>query len=68
MIYDFSRREGAACLSSAVCKESQYWFAFSIDENSEALESSAINNGRSMLSMLITVLHKSEGLETETLK
>ena len=49
-------------------KKSQNWFAFSTDENSETLESSAINDGRSMLAMLLTVLYKVEGLETETLK
>ena len=51
------RREGGACLSNTVRKKSQNWFAFSTDENSETLESSAINDGRSML-----------GLETETLE
>ena len=35
------RREGGACLSSTVRKKSQCWFAFSTDENSEILESSA---------------------------
>ena len=39
-------REGGACLSSTVHKESQNWFAFSTDENFETLESSAINDGR----------------------
>ena len=33
-------------------------------ENSETLESSAINDGRSMLAMFLAVLHKVEGLET----
>ena len=61
-------REGGACSSSAVRKKSQYWFAFSTDENSDALESSAINDGRSMLAMFLTVLHKEDDLETETLK
>ena len=46
-------------------KKSQNWFAFSTDENSETLESSAINDGRSMLAMFLTVLYKVEGLETE---
>ena len=41
-------------------KKSQYWFAFSTDENSDTLESSAINNGRSMLVMFLAVLHKAE--------
>ena len=62
------RREGDACLSSTVRKKSQYCFAFSTDENSEALESSTINDGRSKLAMLITVLYMVEGLDTETLK
>ena len=34
-------REGVACLSSTVRKKSQNWFAFSADEYSETLESSA---------------------------
>ena len=32
------------------------------------MESSAINDGRSMLAMFLTVLYKVEGLETEILK
>ena len=32
------------------------------------LESSALNDGCSMLAMFLTVLYKVEGLETETLK
>ena len=47
-------------------KKSQNWFAFSTDENSETLESTAINDGRSMLEMFLTVLYKLEGLDTET--
>ena len=62
------RREGVACLSITVRKKSQYWFAFSTDENSETLERSALIDGRSMLAMFLTVLYKVEGLETETLK
>ena len=61
-------REGGACLSSTVRKKSQNWFVFSTDENSKTLESSAINDGRSMLAMFLTVLYKVEGLETEILK
>ena len=38
------RREGDACLSSAVRKKSQYWFAFSADEKNVTLESSAVND------------------------
>ena len=38
-------REGGECLSSTVRKKSQNWFAFSTDENSETLESSAIDDG-----------------------
>ena len=60
--------EGGACLSSTVRKKSQNWFAFSTDENSEAPVSSAINDGRSMLVMFLTILYKVEGSETETLK
>ena len=61
-------REGGACLSITVHKKSQNWFAYSTDENSETLESSAINDGRSMLAMFLAVLYKAEGLVTETLK
>ena len=50
-------REGGVCLSSTVRKKSHNWFALSTDENSEALESSAINDGRSMLAMFLTVLY-----------
>ena len=32
-------REGGACLSSSVRKRSHNWFAFSTNENSEALDS-----------------------------
>ena len=42
---------------------SQYWFAFSTDENSETLESSAINDGCSILAIFLTVLYM-VGLET----
>ena len=34
----------------------------------ETLENSAINDGRSMLAMFLTVMYMVEGLETETLK
>ena len=61
-------REGGACLSITVRKKSQNWFAFSTDDNSETPESSAINDGRSILEMFLTVQCKVEGLETETLK
>ena len=37
-------REGGACLSSTVRKKSLNWFAFSTDENSDTLDSSAIND------------------------
>ena len=67
MSYNLPQRRGA-CLSITVRKKSQNWFAFSTDENSETLESSAINDGRSMLAMFLRVLHKVEGFETETLK
>ena len=56
-----------ACL--ALCaKKSQNWFAFSTDENSNALDSSAINDGRSILAMFLTVLYEVEGLENDALK
>ena len=61
-------QEGGACLSSTVRKKSQNWIAFSTDENSETLEISAINDGRSMLAMFLTVLYEIVGLETEILK
>ena len=51
------RREGGACLSITVHKKSQNWFAFSTDENYETPESSAINDGRSILAMFLTVLY-----------
>ena len=53
--------EGGAYSSSTVRKKSQNWVAFSTDENSETLDSSAINDGRSMLTMFLTVLHVLEG-------
>ena len=56
------RREGGACLSSTVRKKSQNWFAFSTDENSETLETSAIKNGRSMLAMFLTVIISSNNI------
>ena len=34
----------------------------------KTLESSAINDGRSVLAMFLTVLYRVEGIETETLK
>ena len=42
-------REGGTCLPITARKKSQTWFAFSTDENPEILESSAINDGRSIL-------------------
>ena len=51
-----------------VHKKSQYWFAFSTDENSETPESSAINGGQPMKAMFLTDLHKLKGLDAETLK
>ena len=67
MSYDLPQRRGA-CLSSTVRKKSQNWFAFSTDENSETLESSAINDRRSIKAMFLTVMYNVEGLETEILK
>ena len=49
-------------------KKSQNWLSFSTDKNSETLERSALNDGRSMLAMFLTVLYKLEGLETESLQ
>ena len=37
-------------------------------KTSLTLESSALNDGRTMLAMFLTVLYKVDGLETETLK
>ena len=62
------RRDGGECLSSTVRKKSQNWLTFSTDEYSETLVSSAINDGRSMLAMFLTVLYKVEGIETKILK
>ena len=62
------RRDVGACFSSTVRKKSQNWLTFSTDENPETLESSAINDGRPMLAMFLTVLFKVEGLETEAWK
>ena len=67
MSYNF-RREGGTCLSITVRFKSQNWLAFSTDENTETPESSAINDGRSILALFLTVLYKVEGIETETLK
>ena len=39
-----------------------YWFAYSTDEDTETLESSAINDGRSMLAMLLKVLYGFESV------
>ena len=62
------RTEDGTCLSSIESKKSQYWLALSTDENSETLESSAIDDGLSQLAMFLTVLYMVEGLETEMLK
>ena len=59
MSYNSPQRRGA-CLSTTVRKQSQNWLAFSTDENFETLESSAINDGRTMF---ITVVHKVECLD-----
>ena len=59
MCYYLPQRMGA-CLSSTVRKKSQNLFAFSTDENYETLESSAMNDGLSMLEMFLTVLYKVE--------
>ena len=62
------RIERGVCLCSSLRKKSQCRFAFSTDEDSEAQESSAIHNVRSMLAIFLTVLYIVEGLETESLK
>ena len=67
MSYYFPQRRGCMLISYSA-KKSQYWFAFSADEHSGTLESSALNDGRSMLAMFLAVLNKLEGIETETLK
>ena len=41
---------------------------FSTDDSSETQESSAINDGRSILAMFLTVLYMVEGIDTKTLK
>ena len=51
-----------------MCEKSQHRLAFSTDEKSEALESTAINDGLSMSAMSLTVLYVVEGIETEILK
>ena len=67
MSYNFPQRRGA-CLSITVRIESQNWLAFSTDENSETPESSAINDGRSIFAIFLTVLYNVKDIETETLK
>ena len=57
-----------ACLSSTASKMSQNWSAFPTYENSETMESPTINDGRSMLAMLPTVLYGVDGLDTKSLK
>ena len=63
-----SAEKGVLTYLVQCAKKSQNWFALSTDKNSETLESSAINDGRKMLAMFLTVLYKVEGLENETLK
>ena len=67
MSHNFPQRRRCMLIYYSAQK-SQNWLAFSTDENSETPESSAINDGRSILAMFQTVLYKVEGLETETLK
>ena len=57
MSYDFPQRRGRI-LSSTVRKKSRNWSTFSTNENSETLESSSLNDGRSMFAMFLTVLYK----------
>ena len=49
-------------------QKSQHWFPFTTYENYDTLECPAVNDGRSVLATFLTVLHRVEGLETETLR
>ena len=65
MSYHLPQRRGCMLIYYSAQKVTELVSTY---ENSETLESSAINDGRSMLAMFLTVLYKVEGLETETLK
>ena len=67
MSYDFPQRRGCMLIYYSAQKVTEL-VCILTDENSETPESSAINDGRSILAMFLTVLYKVEGLETETLK
>ena len=67
MSYISPQRRGCMLIYYSVQKVTEL-VCISSDENSETPESSAINDGRSILAMFIAVLYKVEGLETETLK
>ena len=56
MSYHFPQRRGCMLIYYSR-KKSQNMFAFSTDENSETLESSAIKDGRSLLAMFLTVMY-----------
>ena len=70
-------REGDACLYTVLiylytvlilqCAKSHRTGLPFQQMKTETLESSAINDRRSMLAMFLTVLYKLEGIETETL-
>ena len=67
MSYNLPQRRGCMLIYNSAQKVTELVCIFN-SENSETPEGSAINDGRSMFAMLITVLYKVEGLETETLK
>ena len=67
MSFSFPQRRGCMLIYYSAKKVTEL-VTFSTDENSETPESSAINDGRSIFAMSLTVLYKVEGLETETLK
>ena len=67
MSYEFPQRRGYILMYYSAQKVREM-VCISTDENSQTLESSAINDGRLMLAMCLIVMYMVEGLETETLK
>ena len=65
MSYSFLLRRGVHAYLVQCTKSHRTDLPF---QQMKTLESSAINDGRSMLAMFLAVLYKVEGLETETLK
>ena len=65
MSYNLPQRRGVHAYLVQCAKSHRTGLHF---QQMETLESSAINDGRSMLAMFLTVLYKVEGLETEILK